>query len=360
MNLEICNEPTEIHGSPDEFAISEPYKYTKDAWKINIINKNNKVKYTISKSTREEVESFLFQNCVKISFFLINITDGNGLFLRTEYFDNLADCNNYILINNIEQKKIIENNSIKSIEHSNGFLEKFLKDGAEEEDKIVADEIARLKEEKDIIKTEYDDRERKFMVSAKQLLLSVVKFYFKNEKISNEEYVKYKFNIESTTLSNLMSQLDIAKRVVYKLYERIETDENASVATFSALTQAQNFAFTIGKYQHEYMQSLEKSVKSLKTDVEEHNPGLVEDFTQFTEVKGDDLQTKFNNQALLTTKLNEFIKKSKEVKIPKSANVKLHDNDPNVGEEVKLHDPEDNMNQKDSEHESTGLETWTD
>lgn len=257
-----------------------------------------------------------------------------------------------------EKKELVE----KSTFLENAFDENELNDIIPQDNIFGGESEESLQEKIDEHKTAFEEEEEKCIEEAKNLLLQAAQVYLDGKFIQDSEYLQYKLKLEEKGLAGLVFQLNITRRAVFKLSEKIATDE-ATPRHFEVLTGMNRVILDITKYQHEHLGKLEEAMKKYQVDATEaeirkgnSNSGDGED-DDAIDVEGTVIDTR-NRKALLS-ELNGIIQEAQEQKIPKSRNTKLHDDDPNVGD-VDYEEPEDENIGSDDLSDGGGLTTWED
>lgn len=208
-------------------------------------------------------------------------------------------------------------------------------------------------------KTEFEEEEDKCIMEAKNLLMQVAQVYLDEKFVKESEYLKYKLALEEKGLAGLVFQLNITRRAIFKLSEKIATDE-ATPRHFEVLTGMNRIILDITKYQHEHLSKLEDSMKRFQVDnVEaEIRKGTTNNSDENAiDAEGTVIDTHSRKQLL--NELNDIIMEAQKQKIPKSRNTKLHDDDPNVGE-VDYDEPQNDDVGEDDVGDTGGLSTWED
>ena len=351
--MEVCSKPHLISGTVDEFDITDPYKFEKDRWSINFVQRVTHIRHIVSKPTKEEIISFLQDNSIEIKFYQLSIFDGGDNFLRDEYFVTENECNTYIVLHNIEQKKITLEDQKKAIEKEVSFIDKYLEEGKNDNYPTDLGEMQQelsMDEVKARIKKEYAENETLLKNKARNILISVAKLYLKGKKITDEDYVKYKMKIGEEALAEILIQLYMSKKAIYNLYEKIESGELKSTSAYDSLATMQRLAFDISKYQMEYLTDMEKSMKSINLELED-------DITDISHSEITDTNLfQTNDIKQLNKEIKLFIDQGTNPKIPKSVNKRLHDDDENVGEEIILKEEESTPD--DPNTKTNALDTW--
>jgi hypothetical protein len=184
---------------------------------------------------------------------------------------------------------------------------------------------------------DFDKKELEAKNKAQQLLNSVAKLYVKADKISSSDYLKFKLDIETQSLSSLLFQLDISKKALRKLSQEIHTG-NSSPRMYEVLTGLQRVSLDISKYIQDYMGTIEKSMKQMEI---EESGGDVNDGDVSIGGGGN---LRYNNRSTLILEIKQIVQESR-MEVPLSKNPRLS----NVEvEEIKIVD--DNM--------ESGLETF--
>jgi hypothetical protein len=213
-------------------------------------------------------------------------------------------------------------------------------------------------------KTDFEKKEAQCKNEARKILLNVAKLYVENKLIEDNEYIKFKLQIEEKSLSSMIFQLDITRQAVFKLSQKIHLDE-ASPRHFEVLSGMQRVILDITKYQHEHLSKLEMSMKALRDDLvlgghmREGSGDNTEDRDEGEEVTGTIIETR--DRKMLLKEINNMLLDGKFIKTPESRNVRLHDDDPDVLKSNHEPHPDENFGDDedgDGGDGGDGFDTW--
>ena len=195
----------------------------------------------------------------------ITQTTDDGSDSKTLEYDSQSEAHSFL--------KSIKNKSIKSksdLINEATSLESFLSTQLNEQLPIAdvgfADDLAEIEKQKQEFTDDFEHKEKESLDRAKNLLSSVVVFYFGAGKMDNDVYIKTKIEIESLSLSSLIFQLEIARSALRKLLQEI-TMGNTSPRMFEVLTGLQRVSLDISKYLQDYTATFQSSIKNLKNDI---------------------------------------------------------------------------------------------
>lgn len=295
---------------------------------------------------------------------VINIYYDDGNLKDSEEFDTKDEASKYREKMLEKEGKEISKKEKKELMQKSTFIENMAAEMGDDEEIIPKDSIfgaeteEELQEKIDQHKTEFEEEEEKCKTEAKNLLLQVAKVYLDGEFIEDNEYLKFKLQLEEKGLAGLVFQLNVTRRAVFKLSEKIHTDE-ATPRHFEVLTGMNRVILDITKYQHEHLAKLEESMKRFSSDAEEAKIRKNENNeNEVLDAEGTVIETRHRKELL--KELNGLIKEADKEKIPKSRNSKLHDDDPNVVEvDLPEYEGESDEELGDALDEG-GLSTWTD
>lgn len=271
----------------------------------------------------------------------IVVLDQKGKHLYNKECESKEQAETLITENNKLVKKDLNDKANKTkLDHEKSTLENMLNTNEFNENNannLPLDQDADLAIKLEEFKVQFEKDEEEVNKQAKDLLLSIAKLYFDKKIIDSNEYIKHKMTIEAKGVASTLFQLKTARMAIYKLTEEIYTG-NTSPRMFEVLTGLQRIVLDISKFQHEYLGSLAESMKTIRNDIalnEENNQsGDTPQVTGGDEVKliGDGSTViSTNSRKVLLSELNNMIEESKnKIKIPKSRNIRLHDNDENV------------------------------
>lgn len=259
---------------------------------------------------------------------------------------------------NADQKAHIKDN----VAGQEGFAEKMAKYGKNEEDidAVVAkmngdeeDAEAKILYAKKLKQTKLEFRRKKatYENKARNVLLECAKFYLGEDADNN--YVKYKSDISKMGLASLMFQMDTAEEVIYSMAAEIKLG-NVWARNVEVMAQLQRVVLDIGKFQHEYISGIEKSMRELKEDL----------IASGKAVDGEEEDVKYfkgGNKALLK-ELGEFTSEIETYKLEEakpSKNIRLREGI--AAEEVEFDEINDNSGMSDIDEdmgEISGLESY--
>lgn len=210
------------------------------------------------------------------------------------------------------------------------------------------DEKLKLTQEKlEIFRQDYETKKNEAATKAKNLLREVSKIYLTEKMIEDNEYVQFKIDIDEMSLSNLIFQIDVSNRVIFKLSEQIYMGStNTRVA--EVLGGLQRVALEISKFQCEFVKSVEDGLRKLKSDLEIRE---IELNTSGTGTGGDDKKEISSNiirdRKELVDQMQGLLKEARETMVATpSANKKLNKE---VIEIEEIKDPEENTSLENDE-----------
>lgn len=142
------------------------------------------------------------------------------------------------------------------------------------------DELADKSMLKEQFLAEYDDKKREFENKSKELLFEIGKFFFTEKIMTENKHIQYRLELESMTFSNLIFQIDIAQKAIFKLSEAIHMG-NINSRLFEVLGNLQRVVLDISKFQHQYINAMMTSLKLMREDLNDSigNGGGITDIT---------------------------------------------------------------------------------
>jgi len=351
----------EICGNPVKKTFGKPYKTSKTSdWSINVIinGKSKKPKITKEFKTKIEAEEYTIKFNNK---WFVDISDGNN-YIRSETFDTDTEAETFVKEHKEKEIKRITNKKDSLLEEETTFLEEELKKSGSEVPAMIGDNDDLSEEIKEQLRKHKDDFDGTLATAendAKQLLMSVAQLYLDEGIIEDSNYVKFKMVIEQKGLASLVFQLDIARKALFKLSEQIHNGMH-SARNYEVLTQLQRIVLDVTKYQHEYLDDIEESMKKLSND---YDSGITKNNIGGTVETGDDgTEVKIigtSNRTKLIDEINEIVEDSKKNKTPQSVNKKLHKDDDDMTDaiEIKTEDDIDADSADDEDISELGLKT---
>lgn len=114
---------------------------------------------------------------------------------------------------------------------------------------------------------DYDELKTSSMVKSKKVMGSLLKFYLSQELIDKNEYIRAKANLEITTLSSLIAQMEMSERAITILMRSIDAGE-VSPRMFEVLGGLQKTLLDIMKHQTLHMMAAEENMKKMRRDID--------------------------------------------------------------------------------------------
>jgi hypothetical protein len=114
---------------------------------------------------------------------------------------------------------------------------------------------------------DYDELKTSSMTKSKKVMGSLLKFYLSQELIDKNEYIRAKANLEITTLSSLIQQMEMSERAITILMRSIDTGET-SPRMFEVLGGLQKTLLDIMKHQTLHMMAAEENMKKMRRDID--------------------------------------------------------------------------------------------
>jgi len=362
--MEICNPYIIKELGIEGYIVGKPYRMPgMVTWKVAITESSSGKRHLYDCPDKPSAEKFRADLVAGgiIRRWELPITDSVGLPVRTEHFFSEADCTAYAEKSKETEIVKVEGAAARKLDEGTSFLESYIKgDGDKAVAKQNKGQLTVLEDTGDL-RADYRDKlkkkEEELSEKAKGILVAVASFYLKGRQITDDEYAKYKLKMEQEGLTSLLVQLDIAKQSIAKLSEDIHCGK-ASASSYEALTVMQRFVFDINKYQHEYVASMEKSMKQLREDVDNEEYGKETEGQAATFDSKEGLLTT-NDRAKLIEEINIMVEKTKEKKTPLSPNKRLHKaGDTDAGDQVNIKHGDQLEDDGGSAEGGTGLETF--
>lgn len=112
---------------------------------------------------------------------------------------------------------------------------------------------------------QYEEEQTAMKKRAKTLLNSMATLYLTAEYIEENDYVKQLLEVEESSLSSLLYQLEVSKKAIHKLCEIIHTGD-PHPRHFEVLTGLQRVSLDISKFQREHLAMIDLSLKGVRED----------------------------------------------------------------------------------------------
>lgn len=269
----------------------------------------------------------------------VKIYDPQGEFIRMQEFDTQSAAFAAIKEGNKKSDKSPVVQEKKKLQQEETFLENYIKHNSEEIDGDTDPNEFEMSAE--LIKNALEQYQKQFKneveVAEKEasgLLEQVAKAYLGADIIDKDEYMKYKIQLQTKDLGELVWQLSVAKKAIFRLSQEIEVGKPTK-ATYDALATMQKVSLEFVKFRQEYLVKLEENLKGYKVDLTMGIVGGGEGMDDNTIDDRDGNVIRTNDRKKLIKELDAIVKESREeVAIAKSANKKLHDDDPDVVEDA--------------------------
>lgn len=349
----------EICGTPVKKSFGKPYKTSKTSdWSINVIinGKNKKPKITKEFKTKIEADDYTAEFNNK---WFVDISDGNH-FLRSETFDTELQAKTFVKEKIAKDTTKVRNRQELVLEEETTFLEKKVNEAGGSQVPATTDDIdPEILEQLAKHKEEFDGSLQAAEADAKSLLMSVAKLYLDENVIADSDYIKFKMVIEQKGLSSLVFQLDIARKALFRLSEQIHNGSH-SARNYEVLTQLQRIVLDVTKYQHEYLDDIEESMKKLSDDYDTGRTKTTGE-TIVSDEDGNEVKiVGTNSRASLIDEINEIIDESKKTKTPQSVNKNLHIDADDMTDAIKIKTDDDVAGTSDEDEDITelGLNTF--
>lgn len=340
----VCNDPILKTFSLSTCIIKDPYKKSKDAvtWTV-VLRFSARRKVFLEFPDMNKAIEWSDAQKKEVAYYEVTISNQGGDVVETLYFPHRTDAIEFTKSHKQDQLLSVDKNQISQIDNEEGFLSKYVKESktqdefhnlmmkAGQTDVDMPDADLEVESRRREIRTELDNYHAAMVIKARALLLSIAKFYLKNREVSEEEYTRYKLKTEEEGLASNLWQLEVARKSIYRAYEEIQMGK-ANPKMFEAMVAMQRLVFDMNKYQHEYLNNLETTLKTLREDLETADMEAREANTENVTWTDGEVKQIIRGKKELINELEKFRLKSGETKIPMSANPKLHDKDSRLGD----------------------------
>ncbi len=136
-----------------------------------------------------------------------------------------------------------------------------------DEQQAESDSLKEQQEKIEAFKISYDAQKTAHEAKAKLLISETLKIYFTADMLSEKDYIIEKTKVDEMSLSNLFFQIDVINRAIYELSKKIHLGSDNS-RHFEVLAGLSRVVLDTSKFQHEYVQSMESSLKRLREDID--------------------------------------------------------------------------------------------
>lgn len=211
------------------------------------------------------------------------------------------------------QKRIVADILNEESEGMLGLMESLVPAQKGEVD-FVPDELNPLAEKLEEYEQEFTETKDKYDQLAKTALLKLVDFYFENEMIDEDSWVKMRLQMEGMGLSMILFQLDASHKAIFKLSQEIHVNPITVPRNYEVLQQLQRVTLDTATYLNKLLTELEKNVKGLKEDLLE---------MKFENGADEEEELVFVKKTKLLQEIKEYTSEVKQYVRPKSKNPKL-------------------------------------
>jgi len=111
----------------------------------------------------------------------------------------------------------------------------------------------------------YAKQRDKFHVKAEKTIKSLLDFYLQEKVISEDDYIKQKASLESSTMSSLLNQIELSQQAIDTLMNNIALGD-MTPRMFEVLAGMQGTFIELLKMKSIHMIQMEQSVKQLLAD----------------------------------------------------------------------------------------------
>jgi hypothetical protein len=337
--MKIYGDPEKITEQDEirRYVYSGPYKLKKDGkWLVNAVGKKDKKdKKILEFATQPEANAFVdSKKKERGGNWKVPVFDGEGRPLEVLTFPTKEAALAAITENNKEEKGAIKERKKVEASKERTFLEKYAEGEISLEDVIGVDEkeissnydkevksletLAKASDKDTKLSTfqkDYMARELYYKQRARILLVSLTKFFLKDKAV-DDEYIICKLAVEEEGMSAILYQLEIARKAIFKLTEQIHTANFAQPRLFEVLSSMQRILLDITKFQTEYFDKIEDSIKKIGDNAQSTAPEK-----EVIDVEAKVIST--SNRAKLIEEINEIATMKDLHKVPKSMNKRL-------------------------------------
>lgn len=139
--------------------------------------------------------------------------------------------------------------------------------GAQEQETLFGMSVEEFEGKFKNIKKKLKKRRQKFEEEAKDALLEAAKLYLGDKH--THKYVEYKMKLERSGVGAIMYQIHTMEESLHSLTARIKAaGAHVSTRDIEVFTGLQRVILDAQKFQFDYLQSVEQSMKELKADLE--------------------------------------------------------------------------------------------
>lgn len=265
----------------------------------------------------------------------IKVFTPEGVFLELKEYKSQSDAFVALKDYNKNNPNSPKNTAKAKAQQQGNFLEQAV--DQYEDDHLNIDDPFDLKdaEAEQRFEEEYKSKITEAETEARGLLEHVANLYLDAKFVDSNEYLKYKLDLEQKGLSSLIFQVHVAQKAIYRLQKKMELGDIGNIARANeVLTQLIRASLDIAKFQHEYIDKLQESMKKFRVDMQLEGKISDDDITEdadgntLSSGSGGGIVT--NDRKKLLEGLNELMAEAENIKIPQSRNSKLHDDDPRV------------------------------
>lgn len=135
-------------------------------------------------------------------------------------------------------------------------------------DTLESDDISLLNKEKEnnlIRKVDYDERKSHFYIKAKKTIDSLLKFYFNESLISEDDYIEQRAIQENISLAQLMIQIENVSDAISTMMKVIDSG-NVKPSYFQVLSEVERTFIDLLKLKSMHLIQVEDSMKRLLND----------------------------------------------------------------------------------------------
>lgn len=133
----------------------------------------------------------------------------------------------------------------------------------DEQDSTIEDMIDEKKTE--ILKN-YNRKKEEFKNTSVNLIKEIADLYFDAKLIKKHSLIAFKKEMESSDISSILMQHDIAEQAVYRLHETIELGA-ATNRTYEVLAGMQKFVLELTLAKRKFMKEMEEDLRALNDEI---------------------------------------------------------------------------------------------
>lgn len=238
---------------------TSPYRLpNQDLWGVSIKD-DKKTLYKILFMDKKECENFLSRTSDELELIKLPIINESGKSVDEAYFFTLKSMDKFIKHMNKEDLNKI-NEEAKIVEAKQEMTLEDMVSSYNPDSLGVDDDVEMALEELD---AEYNEKISLAEEKAKGLLVSIAEYYLGADLVTTNQYVRFKMQIEQSSLSSLVFQIDVSKKAIYSIIKQIHLG-SANVKMYDSLASLQRIILDVNKYQSTLIKDMVADFKMIK------------------------------------------------------------------------------------------------